>query len=644
MKLDSVRIEHYRCILDSDEFKTNQITCFVGKNESGKTSILKALYKLNPDVDEESNFDSVIDYPRSKWSEYKERHETDPENIITSFWKLNDIEINAIKEIMGEHSLKSDKIIIKKGHNNKTYWNIPLNKSEIATHFLENSSLFTEEREKLEEKSINEIISHLEERENLTENETIFLQKLLEIFPSRRSGQKAANVLKHYLPTFLYFADYYKMLGNVSIDDLNIRINNSTLEMGHRIFMALLNLVGTSPAEIDAIGRSEALIAELEAVSLRLSEEIFRYWSQNRYLKVKFMFTSGRPDDPPPLNSGNVFRTRIENTRHGVSVNFDERSAGFVWFFSFLIWFSQVKKTYGENLFILLDDPGLTLHARAQADLLAYIRDQLVPNYQIMYTTHSPFLIDPDHLLDVRTVEDVVTNKGELLGTKISDKILTVDPDTIFPLQAALGYDITQTLFIGKNNLLVEGPSDLMYLKWFSHELESRGRVPLDTRWVIVPCGGIGKVSPFMSLFGSQALNVAVFTDYHKGVKGQVRNLKESELLRAGHVFSAEMYVDSDEADIEDLMGRHFYIELINDCYQLEESQKIPYKRPADTPDRVLLEVESHFKTLPIVFDHYKPSVFLTENTSKLRDTLPKIEEALKRFETLFKDLNELLD
>jgi len=252
-------------------------------------------------------------------------------------------------------------------------------------------------------------------------------------------------------------------------------------------------------------------------------------------------------------------------------------------------------------------------------------------------------MIDPDDLLNVRTVEDVVTKEEEILGTKVGDKVLATDPDTLFPLQAALGYDITQTLFVGKHNLLVEGPSDLLYLRWFSRELQKMGKESLDRRWVIVPCEGISKIGSFTRLFGGSELNIAVLTDYHKGLKSKVRSLRESEVLRAGHVFSAEMFVDGDEADVEDLLGRGFYITLINECYSLGESQKLPDVKPEDAPTRVLLEAENHFKSLPIEFDHYTPAVFLTENAARFRSILPRHNEALRRFEKLFKDLNRLL-
>jgi len=225
--------------------------------------------------------------------------------------------------------------------------------------------------------------------------------------------------------------------GQISINELREKDTNGSLEYGDRVFIALLDLASTSLDEIDQMKEFEKLNAELEAVSNRLSDEIFEYWTQNRNLKVICRFDNALPEDPPPFNSGYIFRTRIENVRHRVTVSFDEHSRGFVWFFSFLVWFSQLKKHYDENLIILLDDPALSLHARAQADLLRYINEKLKPNYQVIYTTHSPFMVDAENLLRTRTVEDVVED-NKIKGTKVGDKVLSTDRDTIFPLQAAL--------------------------------------------------------------------------------------------------------------------------------------------------------------------------------------------------------------
>jgi len=418
------------------------------------------------------------------------------------------------------------------------------------------------------------------------------------------------------------------------------------------VFEALLALAGTSAEAIKDISTFDRMRASLEAVSNRLSEEIFEYWSQNSHLEVSFSFDNARPDDPAPFNSGFVFRTSIRNTRHKATVSFDERSSGFVWFFSFLVWFSQVREKYGERLVILLDEPALNLHARAQADLLLYIAERLAPHHQVIYTTHSPFMVDPDNLEWTRTVEDVVqseTTKGRtrdhLLGTKVSDDVLAVDPDTISPLQGALGYDITQTLFVGKNTLLVEGPSDLIFLKWFSYLLHRRNREGLSNQWTICPVGGIDKISSFAALFGANALRIAVVTDFHDGDKAKVRSLKEGRLLKAGRVFTASEYVDADQADIEDLLGRGNYLVLVDSAYGLSGEQSLS-NLTGDPSARVVLDVASHFACLPPEvpeYNHYHPAVHALQESDSVEELLPELDEALDRFERLFRDVNAVL-
>ena len=90
----------------------------------------------------------------------------------------------------------------------------------------------------------------------------------------------------------------------------------------------------------------------------------------------------------------------------------------------------------------------------------------------------------------VRTVVD-----DEKLGTVVSADVLRVDGESAFPLHAALGIELTQTLFIGPEVLFVEGPSDVVYLQYLSDQLKLAGRTGLDDRWTIVPGGGITKLA-----------------------------------------------------------------------------------------------------------------------------------------------------
>ena len=122
----------------------------------------------------------------------------------------------------------------------------------------------------------------------------------------------------------------------------------------------------------------------------------------------------------------------------------------------------------------------------AQHDLLRFIED-LSHEYQIIYTTHSPFMIESDKLQRVRTVLEMQD------GTHVSDCLQEKDPNTIFPLQAALGYTIAQNLFVSEKNLLVEGIADLVYLNILSNTLCESGREGLKSNITIVPVGGADK-------------------------------------------------------------------------------------------------------------------------------------------------------
>ena len=650
MKLKKVRVENYKCVFDSNEFTVSDTTCLVGKNESGKTAIVEALCHLNPVDKEYEKFDTLFDYPRVSLTDYEEKKKIDPAfqeaNVLTTTWELTDQNVSALEGEFGKGCLKSREVIIKKGYANKTHWTISTDEKNVLTLMIKNSGITKEEEtELLKFKTLDEVKAHIDQFKEPNQKLVDLKGKIAKAFVNNSIHQAILNRVSAFLPKFLLFSEYDIMPGIVSFDVLNRNIQNNTLSTPERIFLAFLETANTNPKEIGEIGYFDRLKAKLQAVSSRISREIFEYWSQNKHLKVDFSFDAARPNDPAPYNSGYIFRTSIENTKHWASVNFDERSKGFVWFFSFLIWFARIKSNFGSNLIILLDEPGINLHGRAQLDLLRYVAEKLTPNFQVIYTTHSPFMINPSNLLDVRLVEDIITKDDKVLGTKVSEEVLATDSETVFPLQAALGYDITQSLFIGENCLLVEGPSDLLYLNWISQELKSRKREGLSQKWTITPVGGIDKIGSFIALFGGNKIKVAALTDFQKGHKNKIRQLKESDLLKKGHVLSAEMFVSQEEADIEDVFGRDFYLALINKTYELPKKHQMDSSKPP-TELRVVEEVSKYFAGLPDTireYDHYFPSKWLLEHGSEFLTDYPTIDFALDNFERVFKELNKIL-
>lgn len=243
--------------------------------------------------------------------------------------------------------------------------------------------------------------------------------------------------------------------------------------------------------------RTQELKNKLESAVNRLTKKILDYWSQNKHLQMRFDIRPACPEDPLEMRAGTNIWGEVYDTRHCVSTGLGSRSRGFVWFFSFIAWYSQIQKNQ-DNVILLLDEPGLALHGKAQGDLLRYFEQELKPNHQVIYSTHSTFMVEPNHFERVRIVQDKSIDEESLprekQGTKVIDNIFEASNDSIFPLHGALGYDIHQTLFVGANNLLVEGASDILYIQAMSALLEREEREGLSPSPF--------KVSVFESCFG----------------------------------------------------------------------------------------------------------------------------------------------
>ena len=417
------------------------------------------------------------------------------------------------------------------------------------------------------------------------------------------------------------------------------------------MFVDFLDYAGVAIDEITNVSTYETFNAMLQAASTNITEQILEYWSQNPDLDVEVKIDEARSGDPAPFDQGTIARARIKNNLHKVDTPFSERSAGFVWFFSFLVKFTQVKNT-GSPVILLLDEPGLSLHGKAQGDLLRFIDDKLGPSHQVIYTTHSPFMVPADELQRVRIVEDrvdVTKTPRRSDGTKVTQDVLRVEADTLFPLQGALGYEAIQTLFIGEHTLLVEGPSDILYLQALSAALKARGRTELDARWTICPAGGIDRIMPFVSLFSGRRLHVAVLSDEAQGAKGKVERIRKSDILRAGHFYTVADFIDAAEGDIEDIFDPEIYAVIVNRSYRLPEPHRVTVEKLDQDPStpRVVKKVEAMFQLMPDtipMFDHFTPAAWLIRNPDVLAEESKPIEDTLAVAEHVFEKFNGLLD
>ena len=249
-------------------------------------------------------------------------------------------------------------------------------------------------------------------------------------------------------------------------------------------------------------------------------------------------------------------------------------------------------------------------------------------------------------------VEDVIKrderDRPVPLGTKITDDLKSTDRDTLFPLQGALGYSITQSLFIGENTLLVEGASDILYLQALSHEIDKRGGVSLDPRWTLCPAGSIDNIRPFVSLFAGNHLNTAVLSDQSQGDKSKIERIRSSEILAAEQFHTIAELLNKDEADIEDLFAPELFCHIVNEAYDLKGEHQITPEKLTNTTnsERQVKQADAYFNLLPDsmpTYSHFRPAYWLIRNGDILSGDSEPVKSTLKRAEQIFKTYNELL-
>ena len=626
MQLKSFHIWNYKNIDDSNEIVVDQnVTCFVGKNEAGKTALLQALYRLNPVEDAE--YDEVKDYPRKRLLEYQRKVNAGKEKsakVITADFELDNDDIAMVAEEFGDCISQGAILTITKRYDGSKFFGLNIDEQKWIKHYTSNSNLSGNSAQKAKAtKSLDSLISSLEE----CEDDTVAQQHLSYLKGVAEHGitiEVWTNCLKGRVPKIFFFDDYRIMKGSASLDQIA-----SSPDEGIRTLKDLLDLAGITAQELQNNADYEHHKANLEAIANEITDDVFHSWKQNPSLEVEFDVHRS-----PGNNQPGEFHVRIKNNKHRVTVPFDERSRRFVWFFSFLTAFKKLSED-NEQMIILLDEPGLNLHASAQADLLRFIEDVLAPDHQVIYTTHSLFMVDAHRFERVRTVEDIDNE-----GVKVSSECLSVDANTVFPLQAALGYSLAQTLFLGPICLLVEGPSDLLYLQIMSAILSSAGREALSDKWVITPVGGADKLATFVSLIGANELNVCLLMDISKKDKQRVDNLIKNHFLDRNKIIQINEFVDGKEADIEDLFTEEEYLSLVGSAYPDTKDKLSP--DVLDKSPCIVKRVEKYIASnIPAVrFNHFVPA---RSGLGELGNSLEVSEETIDRFESLFKRINEQL-
>jgi energy-coupling factor transporter ATP-binding protein EcfA2 len=558
--LKAALVRKFRSIENSGSVRFEpDVTCLVGKNESGKTAFLEALQQANP-LPPGRGFNELRDYPRRLRG--RDRAQIPDTVPVTATFELGDDDLEAVAQRFGPEVLTSKEVTVERAYSGRR--RLLLGDDEVTGDL--------------------------------------------------------ADLLASRLPRLLYFDGYSVLPGRVSIPRLQATPEDE-LQPAERTALALLRLAGVAADEF-AESEYEVRKAALESAATTVGEEVLRYWSQNPELTVEldldFREAGQNGSGGPPF-----LEVRIRNDRHRVTTNFGDRSGGFVWFFSFVAAFSALREP--DGLILLLDEPGLGLHAAGQADLLRYLDEQLAAGHQVVYTTHSPFMVDATRPHRVRTVED---DRQE--GTRVREGGAATSRDTVVPLHGALAVALLDGIGVGPRTLLVGGVADLIYLEVMSGYLREWGRRGLDPAWRPLPTGGLAGLPLLAALLGAP-LEAAVLLETGAG-HPSVRALIEDGVVLPERLLALTELTGQSSAGLEDLFDDAFYLHLL-------AATGVAGLDPDELAGEgsVVRRVE---RATGGVLDRYVPARYLLCNQQRL---LPAIgREPLQRFATLFATLDQL--
>ena len=631
MLLKKVSIHKYKSFLTEQSYEVEpQITRIVGKNESGKTALLEALAKSNYFEDNtEFRFNKDLDYPRSEL--IKVRNENPP--ALTCEYELSDEDISCVETAFAKGIIPRKNFCVTSFYDNTSKASgVEIDFTVFKDWLISFFGVGDQGKQLIRAAdSFSSLESVVSENAELPAMEQIQAQ-LGEIktgagdFENRLEGYIYNTYLSPEIPKLWYFSDYFSLPCRINLNDFSTGQPTNNLSREEvKIANALFELSGLRVSDIQNESNFEAFKAQLEATSNSITDDMFEYWTTNQNLEIRFEIEHA-PNGVRYLN------IRIYNSKHRVTLPLKNRSKGFLWFFSFLVWFSKIQGDKKSKYILLLDEPGLSLHASAQNDLLRFIDEKLAPEYQVIYTTHSPFMIDSLKLNEVRTVYDTQNPK---IGSIVSDAVEEKDSDTLFPLQAALGYTIAQNLYVSPKNLLVEGISDLVYLNHFSTILKDMGKEGLSEDITIVPVGGADKIATFISLMRGNELSTVclldTFTD--QAAQARLKRMVEQKIIADKKIMYYHSIMGQAYADIEDLFDKEEYLVLFNGAFgKLVQISELDANKP----------IMSQLKRLNgnKAFNHYSPANYMAKNIGSLVFS----DETMGRFEKLFAMVNSKFD
>jgi len=595
LRLRKFRVQAFRCIHDSGDIVVGDLAAFVGRNESGKTTILQALTMLNRDemISELDLCDEMTEHLKSEI------------RIVEGDFELNHDETEIIKERFPSLHLTKLKIfrtnknpeiqydfgdtyVNKEEHQNLEHWQDITkqltNLAESIPNYISkklDTDFFTgsmPENKKIIQAELDGFSSNLhaiatEEKQVISEwKETN--SKIIKNVEKILIDNTESEALKKFIddrlhPRFVYFSDYKKILGNINLAEY-IKESETEASAGIEYIEGfdraetvrnLLYLAEFEMEKLEEVKNSPSkLIKFLNTASKKLTERLNPSW-KGEAINVELR-----------LNPGNILSVVLSDVhKDGTITNtglLNRRAEGFKWTFSFIINFAaETQKAELKEAILLLDEPARNLHPTQQMGISDLLKN-LAGSNQVLYATHSPFMIfdyTPGNLLVVE-----LDRKKHL--SKIFYDYWKADDATLTPILYGLSKGLVDSITdreIGYNSrplIIVEAMSDTMYLNAFDKFLQDPNisMNPLN----VVPAYNKNSVLPLSIFYHTHGYNTFVLldNDYESNqIAEQLKNNKFSE--------PQIIFFESDGnllQSIEDYMEVDDYLYAVNQTYEIK--------------------------------------------------------------------------
>jgi predicted ATP-dependent endonuclease of OLD family len=595
LRLRKFRVQAFRCIHDSGNVVVGDLAAFVGRNESGKTTILQALTMLDKDevISELDLCDEMTEHLKSEI------------RIVEGDFELNQDETEIVKEKFPGLQLKKLKIfrtnknpeiqydfgdikIDQKEDENLEYWQ---NITKQLSNFVESIPNYiskkldtdfftgnTPKDKKIIQAELDEFDNTLqaiatEEQQVISEWEetyTNIIKNVEKILIDNTESEALKNFIMDNLhPRFVYFSDYKKILGNINLTEYIKESENGAAAgieyiEGFDRAETVRNLLYLAELEIEKLeelkNSPSKLIKFLNTASRNLTQRLNPSW-KGEAINVELR-----------LNPGNILSVVISDVhKDGTITNtglLNRRAEGFKWTFSFIVNFAaETQRSELKEAILLLDEPARNLHPTQQAGISDLLKN-LAGSNQVLYATHSPFMIfdyTPGNLLVVE-----LDRKTHL--SKIFYEYWKADDATLTPILYGLSKGLVDSITdreVGNNSrplIIVETMSDTMYLNAFDKFLQDPNisMNPLN----VVPAYTKNSVLPLSIFYHNHGYNTFVLLDneYESNqIAEQLKNNKFSETQiiffeRDGNLLQS----------MEDYMVTEDYLYAVNQTYEIK--------------------------------------------------------------------------